>query len=229
MVNLQKTSLGQSGVPLYSKADLKKNDTSQKNVHQKPFNSKVDNKASVKYEGEIEEQEHVEKYPFSETIKDEFVTFAANGTGLSFNLYYEYGSSADNPTVIAKGFDEHGNRFERKFSILEIDPSNASYVEMKAWASYYKPDKDGSFRLTPNASGMGLNDRANFVNMFEQYIADNIKIGEYDTANYYKKHLKALLQSVKDDMVSRTEEELEKMISNERMRFELLRNNKNDI
>lgn len=229
MVNLQKTSLGQSGMFLYSKADLKKNDTSQKNVHQKPFNSKVEAESEVRNEKGTGALERVREYAFSETIRDEYITSIANGTGLCFDLYYEYGSSTDNPTVIAKGFDEHGNRFEQKFSILDIDPSNASYVEMKAWVSYYKPDKDGSFRLTPNASSMGLNDRANFVNMFEQYIADNIKIGEYDTANYYKKHLKVLLQSVKDDMVSRTEEELEKMISNERMRFELLRNNKNDI
>lgn len=182
----------------------------------------------VKNEKAISSPERVKENLFSTNIRDEYVTSIESPAGLRFDLYYEENSPKDNPIIIAKGLDERGNRFEQRFAVKDIDPSNASYVEMCAWDAYYQPDRDGygCLHFPSKADDMGLNDRANFVFLFEENIQNNIKIGDYGTANYYKKHLESLLQSVKKEIILKAEEDIDHMISTERMRLGILLNSK---
>ena len=54
-----------------------------------------------------------------------------NGTGLSYCLKYADDSTDENPVVLAKGVDENGKEFEQRIYINDVNPSNATVVEMR--------------------------------------------------------------------------------------------------
>lgn len=113
-----------------------------------------------------------------------------NGSGLSFYIKYADSSSKDNPMVIAKGVDENGKEFEQTININDINPSNASIVEMRALEAHLNVDKGGWLSSLPKESGfIGLNDRCDFLGMFENVIRDMNTLGRHDLAMIYLKNL----------------------------------------
>ena len=113
-----------------------------------------------------------------------------NGAGLSFYIKYSDESTDSNPIVVAKGVDENGKEFEQKIAINDINPSNASLVEMRALESHINVDKGGGLSSLPNGTGsMGLYNRYNFVSMYEDVIQHMDKLAKYDLAQFYKKNL----------------------------------------
>ena len=64
--------------------------------------------------------------------KEDMLYSGGNGTGLSFYLKYAEDSTADNPKVVAKGVDENGRDFEQTINVNDINPRNATIVEMRA-------------------------------------------------------------------------------------------------
>lgn len=126
---------------------------------------------------------------------DDMLYSGGNGTGLSFTVKYAENSSKENPVVIAKGVDENRNEFEQTFNLNDIDMTNASTVEMKALEGHLehhlKLDRQGSLSTLPMGTGtMGLNDKRDFVGMFEDSIKEQITLGQYDVAMRYKRNLK---------------------------------------
>ena len=90
---------------------------------------------------------------------DNMLWTGGNGTGLSYCLKYADDSTDENPVVLAKGVDENGKEFEQRIYINDVDPSNATVVEMRALEAHYKVEKQGGFTTQPHeASNMGLND-----------------------------------------------------------------------
>lgn len=123
-------------------------------------------------------------------MTDDMLYSGGNGTGLSFYIKYADESTEDNPIVVAKGVDENGKEFEQKISINDINPLNASIVEMRALESHYNVDKGGGLTSLPNGTGtMGLNDRRNFISMFEEAVQDLQKLARYDLSQFYKRNM----------------------------------------
>lgn len=123
-------------------------------------------------------------------MTDDMLYSGGNGTGLSFYIKYADESTEDNPIVVAKGVDENGKEFEQKISNNDINPSNASIVEMRALESHYNVDKGGGLTSLPNGTGtMGLNDRRNFISMFEEAVQDLQKLARYDLSQFYKRNM----------------------------------------
>ena len=81
---------------------------------------------------------------------DNMLWTGGNGTGLSYCLKYADDSTDENPVVLAKGVDENGKEFEQGIYINDVDPSNATVVEMRALEAHYKVEKQGGFTSLPS-------------------------------------------------------------------------------
>lgn len=126
---------------------------------------------------------------------DDMLYSGGNGTGLSFYIKYAEDSTEDDPTVIAKGVDENGQEFERKIHINRINPQYATVVEMRALEAYLGVDKNGGLSSLPPESGnMGLNERRNFIKMFQQQIKDMNLLMEKKAAAYYQYSMQEYLK-----------------------------------
>lgn len=113
----------------------------------------------------------------------------ANGAGVSFYLKYAEESTQETPIVKATGIDENGNEFEQTISLNNIDPSHATYVEMRALEAHNNVFH-GIMSMTSlplDCGKMFLNERANFFNMYEKGIQDFNKLGRFDLATVYEK------------------------------------------
>lgn len=122
-----------------------------------------------------------------------------NGSGLSFYLKYAEDSTADNPLIYAKGVDERGNEFQQTVAVNTIDPSNATYVEMRALEAYNNVNhgimKLGSLPL--ECGQMGLNDRADFFEMYKEGIKNYNTIKEYHMSAAYEQCYQSYLDIAK--------------------------------
>ncbi len=113
-----------------------------------------------------------------------------NGTGLSYTLKYAEDSTAENPVITARGVDENGKEFEQRIYVKDINPANATIVEMRALQAYSGEDTSLSLTSLPPESGsMKLNDKADFFSMFEKAISDMKKLGRNDLSSLFQKNL----------------------------------------
>ena len=70
---------------------------------------------------------------------------------------------------------------------------------MRALEGHYKVKKQGGLTSLPLSSGeLGLNDRANFISMFEQCIGDMKKLGRYDLSLLWMKSMDTYLGLTKN-------------------------------
>ena len=121
-----------------------------------------------------------------------------NGMGLSYCIRYADGSTAEDPTVIANGRDEQGNEFQQTIHINDIDPRNATIIEMHALEEYTGGEKRYGFTSLPLSAGnMGLNERRNFINMFEDSINDLTLMKAKKAAAYYKQSVQVYMDFMK--------------------------------
>ena len=125
---------------------------------------------------------------------DNMLWTGGNGTGLSYCLKYADDSTDENPVVLAKGVDENGKEFEQRIYINDVNPSNATVVEMRALEAHYKVEKQGGFTSLPlEAGNMGLNNRRDFISMFKKSIEDLNKLGRFDLSLLWTKSMDAYL------------------------------------
>ncbi len=118
---------------------------------------------------------------------DDMLYSGGNGSGLSFYIKYAENSTDDDPTVVAKGVDEKGNEFEQTIHINKINPKAATIVEMRALEAYTGVEKQFGFTSLPMGTGsMGLNDRRDFMGMFENAINDMKLLSQKKAASYYQ-------------------------------------------
>ena len=168
--------IGTTGYPAWQGARK-----TQQNTVRKNFAEQINNVAGAKPHTSI---------VYMKT--DDMLYSGGNGTGLSFYIKYAEGSTEDDPTVIAKGVDENGDEFEQTIHINKINPRNASLVEMTALESYMGVDKNGGLTSLPPETGMmGLNDRTNFMDMFQKQISDMKLLSQKRAAAYYQYSMQA--------------------------------------
>lgn len=119
-----------------------------------------------------------------------------NGTGLSYYLEYAEGSTKENPLVTAKGVDENGDEFEKTISVNDIDPENATIVELQSLASYYGIGERilGLSSLPAEIRNSGLTDRVNLFEAFEKGIKDYQTVGRHDLVALYKRNYQTYLE-----------------------------------
>ena len=123
---------------------------------------------------------------------DDMLYSGCNGTGLSFYIKYAEDSTEDDPTVIAKGVDENGDEFEKTIHINKINPKCATVVEMRALEAHTGVKKLGGFTSLPLETGaMGINDRMDFMDMFQKQISDMKLLSQKKTAAYYQYSMQA--------------------------------------
>lgn len=123
---------------------------------------------------------------------EDMIWTGGNGTGLSYYLKYAEDSTEDDPKIIAKGVDENGDEFEKTIHINEINPKCATVVEMRALEAHTGVKKLGGFTSLPLETGaMGLNDRMDFIDMFQKQISDMKLLSQKKTAAYYQYSMQA--------------------------------------
>ena len=123
---------------------------------------------------------------------EDMIWTGGNGTGLSYYLKYAEDSTEDDPTIIAKGVDENGDEFEKTIHINEVNPKSATVVEMRALEAHMGVKKLGGFTSLPMEAGaMGLNDRTDFMDMFQKQIGDMKLLLQKKTAAYYQYSMQA--------------------------------------
>lgn len=127
-----------------------------------------------------------------------------SGSGLSFLLKYAPESTEDNPIMIAYGFDENQEKFEKKVSIKDINPYNATLIEMTAFESYYKLDKGKWISaLPPTKTQPTLNSTHNFVSLCKDKIKEEQILGDFEWTKFYEKTLSTIqniLSNQKDNL-----------------------------
>ena len=83
---------------------------------------------------------------------------------------------------------------EQRIYINDVNPSNATVVEMRALEAHYKVEKQGGFTSLPlEAGNMGLNDRRDFIAMFKKSIEDLNKLGKFDLSLLWTKSMDTYL------------------------------------
>ena len=123
---------------------------------------------------------------------EDMIWTGGNGTGLSYYLKYAENSTEDDPIVIAKGVDENGDEFEKTIHINEVNPKSATVVEMRALEAHTGIKKLGGFTSLPLETGaMGLNDRMDFMDMFQKQISDMKLLSQKKAAAYYQYSMQA--------------------------------------
>ena len=61
---------------------------------------------------------------------------------MDYAMWYAEGSTEENPVIFARTIDANGREMEQTFSLNDIDPHNATYLEMLALQVHYKPDEE---------------------------------------------------------------------------------------
>lgn len=120
---------------------------------------------------------------------DDMLYSGGNGSGLSFYIKYAEESTRENPIVIAKGVDENGKEFEQTIRINDINPRSATVVEMHALEAYLGVDKSGGLTSLPHdpfRGAMGLYDRADFIDLFQNSVRDMNTLGRRELASHYR-------------------------------------------
>ncbi len=135
---------------------------------------------------------------------DDMLYSGGNGTGLSFYIKYAENSTEEDPMVVAKGVDENGDEFQQLIHINQIDPRNATIVEMRALEAYIGVEKQYGFTSLPLDTGnMRLHDRRNFMEMFADVIGDMGLLRQRKTADYYRYSMQAYLDFMNKKLSSR--------------------------
>ena len=152
----------------------------QQNTTEKSFAKQLNNAANIPKTYQIYMPE------------EDMLYSGGNGTGLSFYLKYAENSTEDDPTVIAKGVDENGDEFEKTIHINKINPKCATVVEMRALEAHLGVSKLGGFTSLPLETGaMGLNDRMDFMDMFQKQISDMRLLSQKRAEAYYRYSMQA--------------------------------------
>lgn len=101
-----------------------------------------------------------------------------SGNGSSYALNYASNSTDENPVVIADWIDPDGNKFKQTFNLNDIDPTNATYVEMAALGAHL-----GAPGLGPLAATSGgehkYGEKKNYISDFKKAINMANSLGDY--------------------------------------------------
>ena len=90
-----------------------------------------------------------------------------------YHIYYTEESTEENPIVLAEGVDETGNEFRFEIRINDINPENASFVEMEALMRHRKKDFTAndcvSLSVAMQLPDFGILKKSNYPEIIEQH------------------------------------------------------------
>ena len=107
-------------------------------------------------------------------INEDTIAWGGKHTGFSYTIQWAADSCGNNPVMIARGYHQ-GVAYEKRIHINDIDPRNATYLEMRALGAYLDANPANGPVTIPNSmSGgfLGLNDRADFLVELRNAISD---------------------------------------------------------
>lgn len=148
-------------------------------------------------------KETVDKFmtnSFYELQADSVLSTIRVETGESIGIYYDETSTAANPIMLAKVKGQDGNIQEIKVAVNEVDPSNASYVEMIALSAHLKTEGKidgpaGAFATmvfhsrVKEANNNSIYEKENFLPAMTEMVENALKDGQMDTYLRYLKEL----------------------------------------
>ncbi len=122
-------------------------------------------------------------------LKDKGKSSIALGSNVAMDyaMWYAEGSTEENPVIFARTIDANGREMEQTFSLNDIDPHNATYLEMLALQVHYKPDEE--ICHFSQGSYLGPTDRMDFVDGYKQLISKHLINHFYDDASRCQKML----------------------------------------
>ncbi len=121
-------------------------------------------------------------------------TLFFNKTG---NYSYAENSTEENPIILVEGYDAQGNRFETKVKVNEVNPYNATEIEMTALGVHTGKIKglESMFGAMPlHRKPMGMNERANFIELFAKNITDQKTIGQHQNADKLRSNMEFYME-----------------------------------
>ncbi len=110
----------------------------------------------------------------------------------SFLLSFDFNCSKTRTGNSMPTCRSNPDEFEKTIHINEVNPKSATVVEMRALEAHMGVKKLGGFTSLPMEAGaMGLNDRTDFMDMFQKQIGDMKLLLQKKTAAYYQYSMQA--------------------------------------
>ena len=121
-------------------------------------------------------------------------------SGQEIHMKYDESSTEEDPVIRAWGIDSKGNEYEQLIHVNEVDPQNATPVEMKALEEHLFATKDevitspgsrGIGSILSSLSGFDVNEKLNFVQYMNEGAAITMdKSSAKRYLLYYRQHKK---------------------------------------
>jgi len=143
-------------------------------------------------------------------------TFTRIGNqALNFSVYYSENHSSDNPVYVVKGKNIDGTRFETEVNVNDVDPRNASVVEMQALLAHFKVngqtfanpflDTLGFIGTGDNAKNANAFTKLDFLTPLTQMMECQEVNGNWEKYHQCKKLIDALIANEVSKTVKTTE------------------------
>jgi hypothetical protein len=99
-------------------------------------NTNIKNQAVSKKTAETSAEFTTDTNKVHELQANSIVSIACVQTGQSIGIYYDDTSTESNPVMLARIIEADGSVNELKIAVNEVEPNNASYVEMVALSAH---------------------------------------------------------------------------------------------
>ncbi len=133
---------------------------------------------------------HIQLYP------DCLVSMGLFGSGEEVHMKYDASSTDADPVIYAWGKNADGSEYEQKIHVNQIDPQNATALEMIALNAHQgKPtfgDEDNA--ITTAAAAFGIHEKMDYKQFIEDYIDMLLKamqksgLERFDSERYLFEH-----------------------------------------
>jgi len=139
-----------------------------------------------------------------EVSKDAIVSgglISTRNSGINASVYYSDKHSSDNPVYVVKGKNADGTRFETKINVNDVDPRNASFVEMLALQAHLNPSgqPNGFAGITNPFADKEKADaftKADFIASMIQMMEWHEANKDWENYHRYKKSIDTLMNHV---------------------------------
>lgn len=102
------------------------------------------------------------------------------GDGEEIHMKYDASSTDANPVIYAWGKNADGSEYQQKIHVNQIDPRNATAVEMIALNAHQgkPPFSDEDIAITTAASAFGIHEKINYTQFIEDFLDMRLKASQ---------------------------------------------------
>lgn len=94
-----------------------------------------------------------------------------DGFGRTIYMDYDESSTEDDPVIYAEGIGDDGKPYKTKIHVNDINPYNATYLEMTALA-LHTGNMDGLSPISPTSGHHSYFEKENYIKSFASVISD---------------------------------------------------------